>query len=206
MNAVGTSQEQAIDLDDLRDGSSEVELIVSSTLDGDTNLPAATTERKSPTPQNQLSKDMVRESAAAEHESPLFVSEGSPSSSNAEVGEALRPDLIERNGLAVVIPRLENHWEYRRYEAPPAVIEILEEYDDGGLLEYLVQLDDESEEVVSRHSGLIPNSLLTTTHITCLVLHAIFTGSWIRPILSSPTQYFPPPMAVLQRYHLYRYF
>lgn len=180
MDAVGTSQEQAIDLDDIGDGSSEVELIVSSTLnqlDGETNLPAATTERTSPNPQNQLGKDIERVLATAEHESPLFVSEGSPSSSNAEVGEALRPDLIERNGLAVVIPHLENQWEYRRYEETATVTEILEEYDDGGFVEYLVQFDDESEEVVSRHIGLFPDSLLITTHFTCLIHHAIVTGS-----------------------------
>lgn len=175
MNGVGNSQEQAIDLDDMADGSSEVELTVSGTLnelDEDTNLPAATTKRKSPIPHNQLGKDTDTVSATAEHESPLFVSQESPSPSNAEVAEALYPDLIERNGLAVVVPRLENQWEYRRYEESTTVVEILEEYDDGGFVEYLVQFEDESEEVVSRHSGLFPNSFFSLIHFTFLVNHA----------------------------------
>lgn len=158
MIGVGTSEEEAIDLDDMGIGSPGVgSRGTLDQLDGNTTLPAATTDSKSPTPKNQLSKDMERVTAAAEHGSPLFVSQGSPSPSDAEVGEALHPDLIERNGLAVVIPRFENLWEYRRYEDPATVVEILEEYDDGGFIEYLVQFDDESEKVVSPHGNPFPD-------------------------------------------------
>jgi len=173
-NGVGASQDQAIDIDDAGDGSSEVDLIVSSTLDQldrDTDLTAITIEHESPTAQDRMGENMELAAAAVEHESPLFVSQGSPSPSNDEVGEALYPDLIERDGLAVVVPRIENQWEFRRYEESAVVVEILEEYDDGGLVEYLVQLDGESEEVVSRHSGFLsalPHSL------TCRFIHESF--------------------------------
>jgi hypothetical protein len=186
MNGVGTSKEEAIDLDNMGTGSPEVGSSGTlDQLDGNTTVPAATTEPKSATPENQLSKDMQRVSAAAEHGSPLFVSQGSPSPSDAEVGEALHPDLIERNGLAVVIPRLENLWEYRRYDDPATVVEILEEYDDGGFIEYLVQFDDESEKVVSPHGNPVPDNSLawSITQSSLYTVSSIFSSCV--PLLSS---------------------
>ena len=65
-----------------------------------------------------------------------------------ELGEALRPESVRKRGIAVVVHPVEKAWEYRLY-GEPAVSEILERYDDGGFIEYLVRYDDESEEVVS---------------------------------------------------------
>ena len=115
----------------------------------------------------------------ARHESPLFVSEGSPSPEAEEIAEALNPELIAEHGLAVIVPPVTNAWEYIRYEEPPLVVEILEEYDDGGLLEYLVRLYDESEEMVSlpSSSGILSFHHKIPFHpsTTCLVLLAYFT-------------------------------
>ena len=88
-------------------------------------------------------------------DSPLFVSEGSPSASSEDVGEALDEESVRRDGIAVIVPPIVNGWEYRRHEEPPRAMDILEEYDDGGLLEYLVRFDDESEEVVSTQTNSI---------------------------------------------------
>ena len=63
-------------------------------------------------------------------------------------GRPLRPDLVKRHGIAVVVYPVERPWEYRPYTGP-AVSEIVERYDDGGLIEYLVRYEDEDEEVVS---------------------------------------------------------
>ena len=133
VNGMVSSQEEAIDLDTpgpkAEDGLSELNHTASSILDqiGDANGVRAT----------------------ADHESPLFVSEGSPSVTSEDIGEALNEEAVRKNGIAIIVPPVENAWEYRRYEESSLPIEILEEYDDGGLLEYLVRFDDESEEVVS---------------------------------------------------------
>ncbi len=66
-----------------------------------------------------------------------------------ELGEALHPESVRKRGIAVVVHPVESALEYRLY-GEPAVSEIVESYDDGGLIEYLVRYEDESEEVVSR--------------------------------------------------------
>lgn len=65
-----------------------------------------------------------------------------------QLGEALQPESVRKRGIAVVVHPVERAWEYRLYGGP-AVDEIVERYDDGGFIEYLVRYDDESEEVVS---------------------------------------------------------
>ena len=65
-----------------------------------------------------------------------------------DLGEALRPESVRKRGIAVVVHPVERAWEYRLYGGP-AVTEIVERYDDGGFIEYLVRYDDESEDVVS---------------------------------------------------------
>ena len=89
------------------------------------------------------------------HDSPLFVSEGSPSASSEDVGEALDEESVRRDGIAVIVPPVVNGWEYRRYEEPPRATDTLEEYNDGELLEYLVRFDDDNEEVVSTQTIVI---------------------------------------------------
>ena len=66
-----------------------------------------------------------------------------------KLGEALHPESVQKRGIAVVVHPVERAWEYCLYEGP-AVSEIVERYDDGGLIEYLVRYEDETEEVVSR--------------------------------------------------------
>ena len=64
------------------------------------------------------------------------------------LGEALRPEAVLKRGIAVVVYPVERPWDYRLYRGL-AVTEIVERYDDGGLIEYLVKYEDEDEEVVS---------------------------------------------------------
>lgn len=68
-----------------------------------------------------------------------------------DLGEALQPESVRKRGIAVVVHPVERASEYRLY-GEPAVSEIVESYDDGGFIEYLVRYEDESEEVVSRGS------------------------------------------------------
>ena len=72
-----------------------------------------------------------------------------------ELGEALQPESVRKRGIAVVVHPVERAWEYRLYGGP-AVTEIVERYDDGGFIEYLVRYDDESEDVVSCGSYMLP--------------------------------------------------
>ena len=84
--------------------------------------------------------------------SSLFVSEDNISVASEDVYEALNEEAVTRDGIAIIVPQVENAWEYHRYEEEeeePRVEQILEEYNDGGILEYLVQYTDGLEEVVS---------------------------------------------------------
>ena len=71
-----------------------------------------------------------------------------------KLGEALQPESVRKRGIAVVVYPVERASEYRLYGGP-AVSEIVERYDDGGLIEYLVRYEDDSEEVVSRGNFLL---------------------------------------------------
>ena len=81
-----------------------------------------------------------------------------------QLGEALQPESVRKRGIAVVVHPVERAWEYRLYGGP-AVNEIVERYDDGGFIEYLVRYDDESEEVVSCGIYLLPYSLSLSSKI-----------------------------------------
>ena len=83
-----------------------------------------------------------------------------------QLGEALQPESVRKRGIAVVVHPVERAWEYRLYGGP-AVSGIVERYNDGGFIEYLVRYDDESEEVVSRGIFLFP-----------LIYSIIFETSW----------------------------
>lgn len=133
-NGVGMSQEQAIDVDDIGNG------VEDGSLNDNMVIPSTFPEQEGGAPTTII---------AADHDSPLFVSEGSPSAASEDVGEAINMEAVIRDGFAVIVPPVVNAWEYRRYEEPPQVVEILEDYDDGGFMEYLVRFDDENEEVVS---------------------------------------------------------
>ena len=83
---------------------------------------------------------------ARKSSSPLFMSQDDPSHDELlALGEALRPGAVKKRGIAVVVPPVQRPWEYLVYEEPE-VKEIVEAYDDD---EYLVQFEDEREEVVS---------------------------------------------------------
>lgn len=71
-------------------------------------------------------------------------------------GKAIDEDAIRKRGLAVIVPPVQQCWEYMVFEDGIEVEEILEEYDDAGLIEYLVQFADGREDVVSRHMWFSP--------------------------------------------------
>lgn len=152
-NGVGASQEQPIDLEDSREASPDINIIAESGLQQPRNLdvdPATSLQEDDSA--LQLNNELGDRSFEAESAEGLFVSSSrDPSESASEVGVALYEDVVRRDGIAVIVPPLQNRWEYRRYEEEPAVVEILEEYNDGGMVEYLVLYDDENEEVVSSY-------------------------------------------------------
>ena len=137
-----------IDLMGTGDGSGndslDVDRIVSSTLEHLDQMEVG-----------EDSGDSRHAAARANPDSPLFVSQGTSSTTVSEVAEALYEDVVKRDGIAVIVPPVQNRWEYCRYEDPMEVVELLEEYDDGGLIEYLVRKEDGMEEVVSLRSYLI---------------------------------------------------
>lgn len=175
MNGVVAMKQQAIEINSTPEESPEVDLIVSSALDQlDGELTALGQSQGSPTTQDLLVRAVSHASPSVEQDSPLFVPQGISSPSEQEVAEALRPDLIERNGFMVMVPRLQNQWEYRWYEEPVTAVEILEQYDDG---EYLVQLDDDSEEVVSRYRSNSITLPLWSFHFTLPIIPSFLMSS-----------------------------
>lgn len=112
---------------------------------------ASDVELIEPTPVENTDHSTVFEQKS----STLFVSpHGSPRQDHTQ-HEVLNKHAVEKRGLAVVVPPVERPWEYLVYEEP-SVSTILGEYDDGGRSRYLVQLDDEREEVVSESLLLCP--------------------------------------------------
>lgn len=96
------------------------------------------------------------------HKSP---SHGSPSHEALRApfsafGEVYQENAVKRNGFAVIVPPVQNRWEYKVFQDEDEVEEILEEYDDAGFLEYLVLFADGSEGVVS----VTPAYLFFNTH------------------------------------------
>lgn len=82
-------------------------------------------------------------------DAPLTLSNGVPSTSFSALGTVLHEKAVNRNSLAVIVPPAQNRWEYKVFQEDDEVVEVLEEYDDAGFIEYLVLFSDGSEEVVS---------------------------------------------------------
>ena len=122
---------------------------------------ASDVELIEPTPVENTDHSTVFEQKS----SSFFVSRrGSPRQDHTQ-HEALNKYAVEKRGLAVVVPPVERPWEYLVYKEP-SVSTILGEYDDGGRLRYLVQLDDEREDVVS--GSLLQAHYETWQHPRCL--------------------------------------
>ena len=138
--SLGASQEHAIDIEDniedTRESSSDLDATAISAMNqldhGFDNSAISFNEDDSADPLGEELRPASNESESA-----------------SEICMALYEDIVNRDGIAVIVPPVQNPWEYRKYEEPSTAIAILEEYDDAGLVEYLVQFDDESEEVVS---------------------------------------------------------
>ena len=91
--------------------------------------------------------------------SPLFVPEGSPLVPGISTHEVANLEGGGNAGIAILVPPVERRWEYCSYiEAP--VEKILEEYDDGEDLRYLVKLSDGCKQKVSE---VLPDNELGVT-------------------------------------------
>ena len=104
--------------------------------------------------------DMDPETTAMQFDPPLIPSRENSSVPFSALGEVLHEKAVRRNGLAVVVPAAQNRWEFKVFEEDAKVVEILEEYDDAGFVEYLVLFADGSEDVVS-----LPSIRLSLQHI-----------------------------------------
>lgn len=86
---------------------------------------------------------LVDSSDDASRTEPLFVFQGNPKEDPREQTQS----LVKKHGFSVQVPPAQRRWEYQVYEEP-AVVRILEEYDDEDP-SYLVRFEDGSEEQVS---------------------------------------------------------
>ncbi len=124
------TQELDKDADDARGGSiSDVEHIANSVNGGKRDSdPDLTTIQLDPPPNSSHDSRAVSLSA---------------------LSEVLQEKAVKRNGLAVIVPPVQNRWEYKVFQEEDEMDRILEEYDDAGIIEYLVLFSDGSEDVVS---------------------------------------------------------
>ena len=124
------AQELDKDADDAQGGSiSDVEHIANSVNGGKRDIdPDLTTIQLDPPPNS---------------------SHDSRAASLSALGEVLQEKAVKRNGLAVIVPPVQNRWEYKVFQEEDEMDRILEEYDDAGIIEYLVLFSDGSEDVVS---------------------------------------------------------
>lgn len=151
LDGIGKSQDQEIEMEFADEGFvSDVDLIEPTT-----------TTTKTPNP----TKD------AEQSSSPLFVSQDNISEHPLLArGEALRPEAVKKRDLAVVVPPIQRPWEYLVYEEPE-IKEIMEAYDNG---EYLVQFEDEREEVVSSpYIPLAPGLVTTSSALNIFTFSAV---------------------------------
>lgn len=82
------------------------------------------------------------------HNSPLFVSKSSTPAKSASYGVTSHTTTC-KCGIAVVVPPVERRWEYRVFPDEPRVIEIIEENEGAGELQYLVAFENGHEAKVS---------------------------------------------------------
>ena len=111
-------------------------------------------------------QDRSPKAASKERDSPHFVSEKSPSVQEPTTQVALRPDIVQKHGFAVVVPPVQRRWEYRLFEENPAVRMIIGESENGEDVEFLVQFEDGDEDTVNH--TFICGSAFYSIHPSCL--------------------------------------
>lgn len=68
--------------------------------------------------------------------------------STPRMDSALNAELIQKHGYAVVVPPIQRPWEYMTFKEP-AVIQVLDEYDDPDEVVFQVRFADGREDDVS---------------------------------------------------------
>ena len=97
----------------------------------------------------QFAQQTLNESSDdAPRTEPLFVFQGNPKDDPRDHTQY----FVKKNGFSVKVPPAQRRWEYQVYKEP-AVVRILEEYDEEDL-SYLVRFDDGSQEQVGSSHDL----------------------------------------------------
>jgi hypothetical protein len=126
-------------------------------------------------------------------DSPLFVSQQSPTPSAVTTSEALpleelnleeqhsekahpeelkseglhpgrtRPGEMLQDTIRIVVPPVQRRWEYQVYHEEVSVDEVLEEFNDSEELHFLVKLSDGNEVTVSQDSANSDGRIPTST-------------------------------------------
>jgi len=107
----------------------------------DMNMPTASKTSATPIGGNGWQDDTSDKGNLEAPYSPLFVSEGSPVAPITVTEETAINERGGNAGIAISVPPVERRWEYQSYNEAP-VVKVLEEYDDGEDLQYLVKLQD----------------------------------------------------------------
>ena len=129
-------------------------------LDGNLSEPAPDAERVIATG-SETNHDIEPKLTAMQFDLPFIQPQKLSPVPFSNLGEVLYEKAVKRNGFAVIVPPAKNRWEYKVFVEDDGVNQILEEYDDAGLVEYLVLFSDGSEDVVS----YFPGCSIALTHV-----------------------------------------
>ena len=81
--------------------------------------------------------------------SPLFMPEEAPPAITSIRNGATKRESVGKAVVTIVVPPVERRWEYQTYSEAP-VDRVMQEYDDGVELKYLIRLRDGSKQKVSQ--------------------------------------------------------
>ena len=109
------------------------------------------TEDEASSIRNSTPRGTINVNGSQARHSPLFIPQDSPVRPSSTMHDATYLDNAPSSNISIHVPPVERRWEYQTYKEAP-VLKVLEEYDDGGDIQYLVKLRDGCERRVSDFS------------------------------------------------------
>lgn len=95
---------------------------------------------------NEESKSITQ---AKDPDSPLFISDHYLMSPGPAKHNPSHQEIIAQDSIIVVVPPVQQRWEYREYHEAPFIRKVLEEYDHPDAVQFLVKFSDGNESRVS---------------------------------------------------------
>ena len=105
--------------------------------------------------------------------SSLFVPEETPAAAVPSTNGTIKHDSVEEAAITIVVPLVERRWEYQTYNEAP-VDRVLQEYNDGVGLQYLIKLRDGCKQKVSKFVYITDQQPASELQGQLLFIHSTF--------------------------------